>query len=90
MLYFFCTSLYALNRSWTEFDGTAKIGNCLERMMNFNLFGDGLVTLPRLRISNNCDFGVMADVSFSRYEADTHLQSAPEYQTGKRSVTPFD
>ena len=53
-------------------------------MVNFKLFGDDLIILPRLS-SNNGFSEVMADALSYRPDVDTHL-NAPEDQTAKCSA----
>ncbi|MEE6522716.1 hypothetical protein FKM82_021325 [Ascaphus truei] len=70
-----------------------KIGNCLEcfpllnnlshcRMMDFKLFGNGLITPPRLMGSNNCFSKIIADVFPPWHCVNTHL-NAPDQQNVK-------
>lgn len=49
-------------------------------MLNFKVFGDGLIILYRLMSSNNCLSEYMADVFASWHDGDT-LLSVPEHQT---------
>ncbi|XP_053486721.1 CCR4-NOT transcription complex subunit 7 isoform X3 [Ictalurus furcatus] len=44
------------------------------RMRNFKLFGDGLITLPRLMSSNTCFSEVMADLRSSWQDVCTQLE----------------
>lgn len=85
----------ALGFAWIPTPG--KISHCLQgfllvnssshcQTVSFSLFGDGLMTLPKLMSSSSCFCEVMADVFYSSWEVDAHL-SAPEYQTSKHSAS---
>ena len=51
-------------------------------MMDFKLFGNGLITFPRLLGTNNCFSMIIADVFPPWHCVDTHL-NAPDQQTTK-------
>lgn len=50
--------------------------------MDFKLYGNGLITLPKLRESNNCFPKITADVLPSWHHVNTHLNT-PDQQTAK-------
>ena len=54
-------------------------------MMDFKLFGNGLITLPRLMGSNNCFSTIIADGLPPWHCVNTHL-NAPDQQTAKTSA----
>lgn len=71
---------------WGEFSEVSalgKIGSWLERcphvnnvfhfrMMDFKLFGNGLITLPRLMGTNNCFSKIIAEVELNLWSVLTH------------------
>ncbi|MEE6526683.1 hypothetical protein FKM82_027469 [Ascaphus truei] len=54
-------------------------------MMDFKLFGNGLITRPRLMGGNNCFAKIIADVFPPWHCVNTHL-NAPDQQTAKTST----
>lgn len=79
---------------WAEFNGmpnsrqlTWRLSLCkhlsLCRIVNFKLFANGFITLPRLIRSNSCFSEVMPDVGSSWREVNT-TPRAPGHQTATR------
>jgi len=54
-------------------------------MMDFKLFGNVLLILPRLIASNNCFSKIIADVFLPWHCVNTHLRAADQ-QTSKTSA----